>query len=350
MNHCRRPCRRVLALALPLLFVSLLAHAGSVAVVTGKLRQRSLQETFTAYGKVIANPADVRTVSTLAMGRVTRLDVTLGEKVDKGQVLVEITPTPQAHNAWLKARHAVASAKARWVQTRDLFKQKLVTHADLAAARQQYDNARADLQALRDQGASGRRLKVRAPHAAIVTRVQVQPDAVVQAGQPLLELGDSAHLQVRLGLEPEDASHVQPGAPVALSAVFGDRRPTIEAKIARVQGMVDPATHLVDALVDLDGKHARHLAIGSWLQGKVQVRKVHALSVPHSAVLSDSDGSYLFILDHGQAHKVRVKVLLRTTHWTAVAGPKLHAGSTVVTRGNYELSDGMKVHPSGGHR
>lgn len=347
MNRRHRGFHLLLAVCLT---VPALAQAATVTVVTGRIRTRALHETLTAYGKVIADPAEVRTVSTLEMGRLTRLDVTLGDKVRKGQVLLQITPTPQAHNAWLKARHGVASARAKWVQTRDLFKQKLATRADLAAARQQYDNARADLQSLRQQGAAGRTLKIRAPHDAIVTRVQVQPDAVVQAGQPLLELGDAQHLQVRLGLEPEDAARVHSGNAVTLSTVFGDRGHTLDARISRIQGMVDPATHLVDALVDLDGKNARNLTIGSWLQGKVRVRTVKQLSVPHSAVLSDGGGDYLFTVEHGQAHKVRVKVVLRTAHWTAVASPKLHAGDAVVTTGNYELSDGMKVRPSGGHR
>lgn len=332
----------ILAVAMPLL-----AHAVSVQVVTRKLHQRTLHEKLTAYGKVIANPAAVRTVSTLEMGRVTRLDVTLGEKVAKGQVLLEITPTPQAHNAWLKARHAVASARAKWVQTRDLFKQKLATRAALATARQQYDNARSDLQSLREQGAAGRRLKVRAPHAAIVTRVQVQPDAVVQAGQPLLELGNADRLRIRLGLEPEDASRVHRGDPVTLSTVFGNAGHTISARVSRIQGMVDPATHLVDALVDLDGKNARGLTIGSWLVGRLRVRTLKQWSVPHDAVLSDAGGSYLYTVAHGKARKIHVRVLLQTPRWTAVASPKLHDGDAVVVTGNYELDDGMPVQASG---
>lgn len=344
MKPCIRLTRRLIAATLA---IPLLVHAGTVAVVTTRLSQHSLDESLTAYGKVIANPAQVRTISTLEMGRITRLDVTLGEKVHKGQVLVEITPTPQAHNAWLKARHAVASAHAKWSQVRELFRQKLATRADLAAARQQYDNARADLQSLREQGASGRLLKVHAPHAAIVTKVQVQPDAVVQAGQPLLELGDSDHLRVRLGLEPEDASRVHSGNRVTLSTVFGSQQHVIHARVDRIQGMVDPSTHLVDALVNLDGANARGLTIGSWLVGKLHVRTLKRLSVPRSAVLSDAGGHYLYTVEKGHARKVKVKVLLQTPQWTAVASPDLHAGVSVVVTGNYELSDGDKVRATG---
>ena len=331
------------------LLVPAVTLAASVAVVTRPLHKRNLQEDITAYGKVIADPAEVRTISTLEMGRVTRLDVTLGEKVARGQVLLEITPTPQAHNAWMKARHALASAHAKWVQTRDLYRQRLATRADLAAARQQYDNAKADLQSLRAQGASGRMRKVRAPHAAIVTKVQVQPDAVVQAGQPLLELGDSDHLRVRLGLEPEDASRVDTGDGVTLSSVFGDQGRKINAKVNRIQGMVDPTTHLVDALVDLDGKNAQGLTIGSWLVGKVHVRTLDPWSVPRSAVLSDAGGDYLYIVEKGHARRIKVDVLLQTARWTAVASPQLHAGEAVVVSGNYELSDGDAVRETGAH-
>lgn len=333
-------------LSLPLASVAL-AGTPSAAIRTAPIQQRVLHETLTVYGKVTANPRDVQTVSALDMGRVTRLQASLGERVAKGQVLLQITPTPQARSAWLKARHALDSARTNLQQTRDLVQQKLATRSDLAQAKQRYQDAEAALQALQQQGSSSGRHPLRAPRAAIVTKVQVQPDAVVQPGQPLLELGDAGHLRVRLGLEPEDASRVKPGLPVTLQTVFGGSSRSIAATVTRVQGMVDPSTRLVDALVDLDGSKTHGLTIGSWLRGRLQVRTVKQLAVPHAAVLSDNQGSYVFVVAKGKAHMVRVKVPLRTPHWTAVSSPALHAGEDVVVSGNYELEDGMAVRPAG---
>lgn len=336
-----RPLRRLAALAaclLPLLAAA--AAAPRVQVITAAAALRTLAEDVTVYGKVEPDPERLRALTTLRPGEITRLWVGLGQRVAAGQRLLEIATAPQSRMAYAQAQGKVASAKIQLQQNEDLFKQQLSTRGDLANARQALANAEAELKALERQGAGLSSDVLRAPEAAVVTQLDVAPGAQVQAGQPLLMLGAQRHVWVRLGLEPEEVARVHAGMPVRLQPVFGGA--AVDAQIAQVHAVVNPATHLVDAVVRLEGNAAAGLVPGIWMRGAIRLQTRRTLAVPRSAVLSDRAGSYVFVIAGSRARRVAVHTGIESDGLIAVSG-RLAAGDVVVTAGNYELSDGMLV-------
>lgn len=338
-----RPLRRLAALAaclLPLLAAAAAASAPRVQVTTAPATLRTLAEDITVYGKVEPDPERLRALTTLRPGEITRLWVGLGQRVAAGERLLEIATAPQSRMAYTQAQGKVASARIQLQQNEDLFKQQLSTRGDLANARQALANAEAELKALERQGAGKSSDVLRAPEAAVVTQLDVAPGAQVQAGQPLLMLGAQRHVWVRLGLEPEEVARVHAGMPVRLQPVFGGA--AIDARIAQVHAVVNPATHLVDAVVRLEGDAASGMVPGSWMRGDIRLHSAHVLAVPRSAVLTDRGGSYVFRVNDGRARRVAVTTGIEAGGWIAVRGA-LDAGDLIVTSGNYELSDGMPV-------
>ncbi len=321
------------------------APAPSVLAQVAPVQQRTLEETLTVYGKVEPDPERLHALTTLSAGEVSRLYVGLGQRVASGQPLLALATAPQARMAYAQARARVDSARTQLAQTRDLFGEQLATRADLANAQQVLRNAQAELASLQAQGAAAAARVLRAPEAAVVTQLDVTPGALVQPGQPLLMLGAQDHVWVRLGLEPEDAARVRPGMAVRLVPVFGGR--TTAGRIAQVHAVINPATHLVDAVVRLRGAAAIALVPGSWMRGVIRVRVQRALAVPRGAVLSDAQGDYVFVAERGHARRVAVRTGIEHGGWIEVRGA-LRVGQPVVIAGNYELHDGMAVRIAAG--
>ena len=314
--------------------------APSVLVQTVPATLRDLDERLTVYGKVEPDPERLRAVTTLSSGEVRKLYVGLGQRVTPGQPLLELATAPQARMAWTQAQGRVASARIQLQQTQNLFGEQLATRADLASARQALGSAEAALAALRAQGAQHATQVLRASAAAVVTQLDVAPGALVQPGQPLLLLGAQGHVWVRLGVEPEDAARVAPGMPVTLTPVFGGA--PLDARVAQVHAVINPTTHLLDAVVRLDGARAAAQIPGAWMRGVIRLRATRALAVPRSAVLDDARGHYVFVIERGHARRVAVNAGLEQGGWIAVQGA-LAPGAQVVSAGNYELHDGMAV-------
>ena len=340
-----------LALSTVLLLAAGAAHgaaarpAVSVQAQVAPVQQRTLDETLTVYGKVEPDPERLHALTTLSAGEVRRLYVGLGQRVAAGQALLELSTAPQARLSYQQAKGKLDNARTQLAQTEDLFKEQLATRVDLANARQALRNAQAELAALRAQGAGGTVRVLRAPEAAVVTQLDVAPGALAQPGQPLLMLGAQDHVWVRLGLEPEDAARVAAGMPVRLTPVFGGS--AIAARIAQVHAVINPSTHLVDAVVRIEGRAASVLIPGSWLRGAIRVRAQRALAVPRSAVLNDARGDYLFVVEQGRARRVAVRTGIEQDGWIGVQGA-LRIGQRVVIAGNYELHDGMAVRVDAG--
>lgn len=334
------------SIVLLLCIVPLWAAAGdgtapSVLVQLTTLHQRVLKEKLTAYGRVSPDPDAETAINATHPVIVERLAVTPGQRVAAGEMLLVLATAPEARMAYRKAVTEVEFAREDLKHKRQLRRQQLATRSEVAAAEKALKDAESALQVEKNLGNDRPRERIRSPFAGIVTRVSVSPGARVPAGGALLNLTNRNSLIVALGVEPAEAYRVQRGDPVTLTPIFGAQGP-LSSRIARVHGTVDPSTRLVDAVVRLDGEKARSLLPGMELRGEITISVRRSLAVPRTAVLTDSRGSYLFVVRDGVAHRIGVTTNLSSARWIGVAGP-LQDGDRVVVEGNYELRNGAAV-------
>lgn len=320
-----------------------LAWAGSpsVAVRTAQAKQQKLTETITAFGEVKPAPKAATTRDARYAAFVRRLYVSLGEPVSKGDPLVELRTAPPAHAAYMSAAAQVRFAKRKLAHIRSLLKQNLTTRDKVDSAEQALQSAKTQLAKQKALGTNKKTVVIKAPFTGVVTALPIQPGNEVQSGTKLFQLGRRDRLQVALGIEPDEIARISEGMPVSVQPLFAGGG-AIQAKVEKVSAMVNPTTHLVNAIVAINGAQARRFLPGTRVQGTIKVTAETALAVPQSAVLRDKKGTYLFVVRHGHAHRVNVKTGLETNGMIGVSGA-LTAGEPVVVSGNYELSDGMAV-------
>ncbi len=332
------------ALCLTLLLMLPLAAAWaapSVRVRTVKVARHRLSDTLTAFGVVRPNPESQTTRDASYSAFVTRVDVTLGQPVNKGEPLLELRTAPSARAAYLSARANVRFARQALRRKRHLLHQKLATHSDVDTAEKNLQMAQAAFAAQQALGTGHKTRVIRAPFSGIVSSLPVKPGNEVREGTQLFQLARRDSLEVALGVEPNEVGRVHIGMPVAVQELFGSA-PAVDARVDQVNAVVDPKTRLVDVIVRLQGKQAQPFLPGMRVKGSLTLRSGHTLAVPRTAVLHDNRGDYLFIVRHGKAHRVHVRTGLESRGLIAVAG-KVKPGDRVVVSGNYELSDGMAV-------
>ena len=144
-----------------------------------------------------------------------------------------------------------------------------------------------------------------------------------------------------VGVEPGEVARVRPGMEVNIAPVFGVGRQSI-GRVTQVFGMINPQTQFVDVLVQLPDAA---LIPGTRVRTEIRIDQQTGWTVPRSAVLSDAQGSYIFQVHDGKAHRVNVKTGLEHGGLVLVQGA-FASGEPVVSLGNYELRDGMAVRGS----
>src|SRR5437660_10601228 len=101
------------------------------------------------------------------------------------------------------------------------------------------------------RAASWRANRIPSDMSGIIANVDAQDGQIVAPGGPLVEIVAENEIEVKLGVEPEDLSAAQEGAPITIVPVNDPTAARVEGTIRLVTRRIDPATRLVDVYVVL---------------------------------------------------------------------------------------------------
>lgn len=338
------PCRIMKTCVLLLAVAYAVASADetpAVAIRSAICTTQIVQETLIAYGTVQAALDQVVSVSLPHAGLISRVRVSAGRRVAKGDILLELITAPEAQSEYAQAKASADYARQELARQQRLISEQLTTQSDLDAAQKNRLDAEAALDALVKRKQELIEDTIKAPMDGIILKMDVAPGQQVQAGSAVILMASEAHLVVKLGAEPEDLAEIHPGMPVNMRSVFASNY-QVTSSVQEVHAMIDPGTHLVDVLVPVPPTQTDHLVLGSRMIGEIELHKRNALLVPRSAVLDDEQGSYLFVIENGKARRKAVQKGLIEATAVEVSGD-IQAGDRIVVIGNYELADGMTV-------
>lgn len=317
------------------------ADQPSVLVQTTPIVSKTVTQTLTTFGVLDPDPDQILSISLPHAGLINRVWVRLGQRVKRGDQLLEVITAPDARMQYLQAQSSVDYAQRELDRQLRLLEGQLATRSQVAAAKKNLKDARATLDALHERGMDVVAETLRAPMDGIVTRLDVSQGQRVQADTTAMLIAAEQKLIARLGVEPEDLAAVQAGTAVTITSVFvpGVK---VESTIREVHAMINPSTHLVEVLAPIPEQQIAQLVLGSRILGQIHLASHTALVVPRSAVLGDAPDAYLYTVNGGMAHRVAVQTGGNINDLIEVSG-NLKVGDRVVVSGNYQLTDGMAV-------
>jgi RND family efflux transporter MFP subunit len=334
------------AVAEPTAVVRLAAPAakleGETARATGELRAK-LQAT----------------VSAKASGTVLVVHVQPGDRVRKGDALIELDPATlliqldQARAARKTALAARENAAADLARTRQLFAAGAAPQAVLdkvvagaAQAGGGFEQADAQVRLLEQ---TRRDHVLRAPFDGVVTaRLRNVGDTLsMMPPTPVVTLVSTGDLEVRLSVPEGLVDPLRPGALLHGRTLPG--RALFDAKVTSVGVTVDAATRAVEVLADVrpDRATAGALRVGGLVEVDLGGTAAGAGPfVPSQAVGRDGEARFVWLVEGNVAHRRQVEVEPVTPQWVRVRSG-LQAGEQVVVEGAAGLSDGMRVAVTG---
>jgi membrane fusion protein (multidrug efflux system) len=226
----------------------------------------------------------------------------------------------------------------------ELKSRQLATNADVQAAEEGLSKAQTVFDQLRKRYVGENGLLLRADKDGVVEAVLTQEGQIAAPGAPLLRLADGNRLRVRLGVEPEDLPKLRVGQ-VAQVRPLHPGATAVTGKISELFRQVNPRTRLAEAVVPLPARSK--ILPGVSVRGEIFLRpESRVLAVPRTAVLYDQDKAYVFVVEKGIARRKIVETGRNDGQFIEIR-KGLAPGETVVTVGNYELSDGLPVRLQG---
>ncbi|HEU4643717.1 MAG TPA: efflux RND transporter periplasmic adaptor subunit [Gemmatimonadaceae bacterium] len=314
-----------------------------VGAETAPVATRPFTETVSAIGSVTPRAGHSAALSAPAPARVSRVYVTAGAHVRRGEPLVALEQTTFRASAQ-SAEAALRVAEQAYERAQRLEREGIAPRKDVEQADAELARARADVVAAR----RAEELSVlRSPIDGVVTRMSATLGASADPSQTLVEVADPSALDVLLQVTPTEAARVHPGVPVALSAGQRSGGESLgDGRVADVAGTVDSATRSVAVRV-LATHTSRPLRIGETVFGAIAVAtRPNAIVVPLEALVPEGDGYKVFVVDRAGIAHARVVSVGGRADSIAEITRGLRAGERVVTYGAYGVQDSARIVPA----
>jgi RND family efflux transporter MFP subunit len=237
-------------------------------------------------------------------GRVIEVLVDPGQSVAKGQVLARIDRSVQTESvAQLAASvHAAEAdavlAEAELKRAQQLVGRGFISRADIDRKTATRDGANAKVRVARAQLAQAQaqlaRLDVRAPAAGLVLSRSVETGQVVSpASGGLFRIAEGGVLEMRALVAEQDMARLKVGMPAEVTPVGSST--SYPAKIWLLDPVIDPNSRQGVARLAL--AYSPGLRVGAFANTRIAAGEATRPVLPQSAVLSDDNGNYVYVVD-----------------------------------------------------
>jgi len=282
--------------------------AGPLAVAP--VQYREVAQTFGADGVVEATRQS--TVSAQIAGRVKEVLFDVGDRVEKGQVILRIDEREAAQALAgsqaqvLQAQAAMQNAKANYERARQLFAQKFISQAALDKAQADYKIALA--QAAASQAGAGQASiahgysAVIAPYGGVVAARLVEVGEMVVPGKPLMTGFDPGNMRVVASVPQDKLADI--GAKPEVMVEVPSLQRWIKAASVTVQPVADARTHSTQVRVYLPTNEPG-IYPGMFVRAHFSVGMANKLLIPASAVLRRSEVVAVYVVDEKGGVRLR---------------------------------------------
>jgi membrane fusion protein, multidrug efflux system len=305
------------------------------AVTTFTLQPSTFEHYVQVHGSVKADKsADLYTMG----GRVRRILVSEGDRVRKGQLLIDLDNDAVARQ--LDAAEAGAKlAKEVFEKQTRLWEQKIGSEIQYLQAKSQNEQAAASVAALREQV---RLSNVTAPFDGTVDEIMVSVGDMTSPMAPVARVVDPSGARLEADVPESYLNRVKNGDPVRVE--FPSLGDTLRTSISNVSKFIDPANRTFRITVRAaEGAAQLRPNLLSVIHVRDQVQD-SALVVPGRTIQEDVSGNnYIFILDQKDGRTFTRKVMVeRVSDYKGHAMIKAANGDNSVLIGAAVVDEGAK--------
>jgi RND family efflux transporter MFP subunit len=328
------------------------AAAGQVPTVTVVVPGRSqVGRVITASGPLGAK-RDQPVGIAGAGGRVIRVLVDAGSWVRAGQTLAVIDRSVQTQQAAQQAASIEAAkaqaelAQAEYDRALALQARGFISKSDIDTKKATRDAALAQVRVAQAQLAATRaqigQLNVVAPTAGLILARNVELGQVVSSGSTaLFRLAEGGEMEMRAQLAQQDLAAIHVGMPASVTPV-GAQAP-LAGTVWQVAPVIDPQSRLGEVRISIPYTPA--VKPGGFAEAKITAGETSAPLLPLSAVLSDEQGNYVYIINgKNEVERRNIKIGNVSDSGVTVA-EGLSGNEAVVLSAGPFLNPGQKVNP-----
>ncbi|MBQ3206906.1 MAG: efflux RND transporter periplasmic adaptor subunit [Bacteroidales bacterium] len=265
-------------------------------------------------------------------GRITKINVEIGDFVKAGQILAEIDKAQL-----LQAQLQLQNQEVELQRLKSLYEAGGLSQSDYDAIQMQYNVLKTQVDNLVEN------TTLRSPINGVVTARNYDVGDMYGMSMPIFTVEQIVPVKILVGVSESDYSKVKKGDSVEITA---DAIPgkTFYGKVNRIYPTVDPATRTFTIEVKVDNNY-RTLRPGMFVRATVNFGKNNNVVIPDVAVVKQqgSGERFVYLLNEDGTVSYQKVVLGRRMGAEYEVLEGIQDGAKVVTGGQIRLKDGIKV-------
>lgn len=280
-------------------------------------------------------PFEENHLASSSPGKIEKIYVEIGDKVKKGQILVQMDRTQL-----LQAELQLKNLETDFFRLDTLLKTNTISQQQYDQVKMQYEVAKTNAEFLETN------TRLAAPFNGTITGKYYE-DGELYSGAPNTQAGKAAIVSV-MQIDPLKAvvsvsEQFYPVVKEGMNAlIYTDIYPgeSFRGKIYLVHPTIDPMSRSFEVEVVVPNKNER-LRPGMYARVALDLKKINALVVPAIAVLKlqGSNERYVFLNDHGTARRISVIPGKRFDDQIQVISDQLKEGDQLIISGQARLVD-----------
>ncbi|HOR40065.1 MAG TPA: efflux RND transporter periplasmic adaptor subunit [Paludibacteraceae bacterium] len=286
-------------------------------------RKIDFSTTLEPYNKVMVAP-------TMA-GRIDKIHVEVGSKVQANQLLVEMDKT-----TYLQTKVSFDNLAVDFQRISTLYNSGNIAQQTYDQTKAQYESLKTNVQNLE------RNTFLRAPFSGVIAAKNYE-NGELYAGTPILLLVDMANLKAHINIPESYYPSIKEGMNVAITSdVFADKE--FKGIIEIVSPVIDATTHTFQVQIKISNAGGV-LRPGMFARIGVDFDKINAKVVPYQAVLKlqGSNERYVYVNKNGVAKRVKVQMGKRYDDKIEILSDELKEGDQLVVVGQARLVNGVQL-------
>lgn len=260
----------------------------AIEVIVQSVQPKTLENRIEALGTLRANES-VRLTSNVTK-TVTSINFEDGQRVRKGQVLVEMT-SAEERALLAEARFNADEARKQMERVRSLVETRAASQSLLDQRLREYESANARYLAIE---ARLQDLQLGAPFPGVVGLRNISVGALVSPGDLITTVNDDSKMKLDFTVPDIYLRSLQVGLPIAArNRALGDN--TFNGEIYSIDNQVDPVTRAITVRALLPNESG-DLKQGMLMSIELYANKRDALVVSESALVPLGSNNYVFVV------------------------------------------------------
>jgi len=317
---------------------------------------QEVSDTLRVAGQIDFDEQALTRIGSSVTGRVTQIQATLGQIVDKGDTLALINSSELsgAQLSYLKARSERELHRRNMARAKTLFEADVISAAEFQRRESEFEIASAETRAAQDQlrvlGVSPKSIEnlantgtidsvasVMATINGVVVERKVAAGQVVQASDVLFAVADLSRVWAVAQVPEQQVGQVKVGQSVSIEVpALGHEK--LEGKLIYVGQTVNPESRTVLVRTALDNKSGR-LKPSMLASMLIESTPVKRLVVPITAVVRQDDADHVFVQEADKRYRLTPVTLAAEHSGLRVVLDGLKPGMRIVSEGAFHLNN-----------